>query len=93
MRQILSLNGDWNFRQPDDTDSLPARVPGCVHLDLLAAERIEDPFYRDNEDRLHWIGETDWIYSRTFDLPEEILKQERILLRCEGLDTLATVTI
>jgi hypothetical protein len=29
--------------------NVPAVVPGCVHLDLLAAGKIPDPFYRDNQ--------------------------------------------
>ena len=68
-------------------------MPGCVHTDLLAAGKIPDPFYRDNEKAVQWVGESDWVYRRTFDVPEEVLKNDRVLLRCEGLDTLATVKI
>ena len=45
---------------------IPATVPGEVVADLLAAELIPDPFDGDNEDRLHWIGSTDWSYRTTF---------------------------
>lgn len=41
---------------------VPASVPGCVHTDLLAADLIDDPYIDDNEDRLGWIGRTDWRY-------------------------------
>jgi len=33
-----------------------------VHADLLTAGVIDDPYYRDNEARVQWIGETDWTY-------------------------------
>ena len=89
----LNLNGDWRVRQAGKDDWLPAKVPGCVHTDLLAAGKIPDPFYRDNEKAVQWVGESDWIYRRSFDVPEEVLKNDRVLLRCEGLDTLATVKI
>jgi len=35
------------------------QVPGCIHTDLLAAGKIADPFYRDNEKDVQWVGETD----------------------------------
>ena len=64
---------------------LPATVPGCIHSDLLAADLIPDPFYRDNEHAVMWIGEAEWIYRRTFDVPAQFLDKSRILLRCAGL--------
>jgi len=89
----IDLNGTWRVRQADTDECIPATVPGCVHMDLLAAGRIEDPFYRDNEDRQLWIGETDWVYSRSFDVAPDVLSAERVALRCEGLDTLAQIAI
>lgn len=89
----LSLNGSWRLCPIGDETPIPASVPGCVHLDLLAAGRLADPFYRDNERLQMWIGETDWRYERTFALDADLLACDRLLLRCHGLDTLATVTV
>ena len=89
----INLGGDWQVCQVGASDSIPAVVPGCVHTDLLAVGKIEDPFYRDNEDRLQWIGEAEWVYARSFTVPEEVLAAGRVVLRCDGLDTLATVAI
>jgi len=89
----LDLGGAWRFRKADDPEWLPAKVPGCVHLDLLAAGRIEDPFYRDRENEMKWIGGTDWMYSRTFTVSDDLPAHEVIRLQCEGLDTLATVRL
>ena len=61
IRQILNLSGEWTLRQAGKNESIKATVPGSVHTDLLAAGKIPDPYYRDNEDRLQWIGEEDWI--------------------------------
>lgn len=92
-RRRLNLNGAWQFKKEGTGGWLPATVPGCVHTDLLAAGKIPDPFFRDNEKLVQWVGETNWIYQRTFDVPAEILQYERVLLRCEGLDTLAVVKV
>ena len=86
----LDLSGSWTLRRVGQKRAIPATVPGCVHTDLLAAGEIEDPFCRDNEERLQWIGEEDWIYERTFEV-DELDDAASVLLRCEGLDTLATV--
>ncbi len=89
----ISLNGTWAVSQSGTGDPIRAMVPGTIHTDLLAAGVIEDPFYRDNEDRLQWIGEETWLYRRSFTVPEELLTHDRVLLRCYGLDTLATITL
>jgi beta-mannosidase len=91
--QTLSLNGNWQFQKTGDADWLPAAVPGCVHTDLLANGQIPDPYYRDNEKDLQWIGVVDWLYTRRFDVPESLLQHEKVLLRCASLDTLATLTL
>lgn len=88
-----SLDGAWEVAPVDKDDWLPATVPGCVHTDLLAAGRIPDPFYRDNEASLQWIGQSDWRYRRTFQVPAGVRQRDRVLLRCEGLDTLATLKL
>jgi beta-mannosidase len=89
----LDLNGDWQVAQEGKDDWIPARVPGCIHTDLLAARKIPDPFYRENEQAVQWVGETNWIYRRRFDAPPDLLARDRVLLRCDGLDTLATLKL
>jgi beta-mannosidase len=91
--KIFDLGGQWHVKKQEDYGTIPATVPGCIHMDLLHAEKIEDPFYRDNEARQMWIGETDWMYSRTFTLDSSWLDHQQILLQCLGLDTLATIVI
>ncbi|MFN2247349.1 MAG: beta-mannosidase [Candidatus Promineifilaceae bacterium] len=93
MMENLTLNGRWQVRRADDANEkwLAAAVPGCVHTDLLTAGEIPDPFYGDNELQVMWVGETDWLYRREFEVPEALLDHEHVLLRCEGLDTLATL--
>ena len=46
-----TLTGDWRFRRADQGDWMPAKVPGCNFLDLMAAGKIPDPFVGMNEKR------------------------------------------
>ncbi|MBP7962501.1 MAG: glycoside hydrolase family 2 protein [Caldilineaceae bacterium] len=91
--KIQSLTGAWQFRQADTEAWLPATVPGGVHTDLLALDRIPDPFVGDNERRVAWVAEADWDYRHQFAVTADLLNQPHIWLVCDGLDTLATVEL
>src|SRR5438270_4402861 len=88
--KIPLLTG-WQFREAGKDTWYPANVPGCVHTDLLSNKLIDDPFYRDNEKKLQWIGKTDWEYQTTFNVTAEMLARKSVELVFEGLDTYANV--
>ena len=90
-KTTISLNSGWTFRQVGKQEWRKATVPGSVHTDLLANRLVEDPFYRDNEPKLQWVGKTDWEYRTTFDAPAALLARRNVELVFEGLDTYATV--
>jgi beta-mannosidase len=89
---IQTLAGKWQFRQVGSEEWLPAQVPGGVHTDLLTAGRIPDPFVADNEKRVQWVAESDWEYRCTF-ASTDLVADEKVFLVCDGLDTLAEVTL
>lgn len=89
---LFDLAGPWQLTKDGSTESVPATVPGCVHTDLLAAGKIPDPFFRDNQNTLQWIGETGWSYKRSFQVTPSLMARGHLLLRCEGLDTVAAIT-
>lgn len=91
--KILELSGEWTVQEQGKEVKIPATVPGDVLVDLLRAEKVPDPFYRDNEDDVQWVSGSGWQYSRTFDVPADLLEYEQVLLCCKGLDTLATVHV
>ena len=93
MLNMINLNGKWTLQKHGNREIIPATVPGCVHSDLLAAEKIDDPFVGDNEDKLRWIYRESWIYSREFEIDRDSLNSERLLLCCDGLDTVAKIYI
>src|SRR5688572_9115736 len=100
------LGGAWNLRVDPHGDSaaslpgqaralsdvtVPAIVPGCVHVDLMGAGRLADPFLDDNETAVAWVGRTDWVYSR--DVAWNGPEHERVDLVFEGLDTVAGIEL
>ncbi len=72
---------------------IPAVVPGSVYSDLLREGLIDDPFYRDNENAALQLMEHDFIYRRQFTVSADLLTSDEVLLRAEGLDTIAEIRI
>lgn len=92
-----SLDSGWQFRAVANVDRSdvkewhPAQVPGVVQTDLLNNKMIPDPFDRDNEFRLQWIGLADWEYQTTFQVDAAALAHDHLDLVFAGLDTFADV--
>lgn len=85
------ISEGWTFRQFGTEEWLPATVPGVVHTDLMANERIPDPWVGMNELDVQWIENEDWEYQATFDVTDETLRRSCHELVFEGLDTHADV--
>jgi len=76
----------------DDSGWVDIPVPGDIHRALIAAGRIEDPFYDQNELKCAWIEEREWWYRTRFDGPADAVKTgERHQLVFHGLDTYVTI--
>jgi beta-mannosidase len=88
-----NLDENWQFKQVRGYNWYPATVPGVVQTDLLDNKMIDDPFFRLNEREMQWIDKEDWLYTTTFDTDESLLRKENIILRFEGLDTYADVSL
>ncbi|MFE5797706.1 glycoside hydrolase family 2 protein [Streptomyces sp. NPDC056503] len=89
MKDVTPLHEGWSLRHEDA--ALPARVPGCVHTDLLAAGVIPDPFLGRNETAIAWVGRRAWSYVT--DLAAHGGGHERSELVFEGLDTAAEILV
>ncbi len=76
----------------DDGAWLDIPIPGSVHQTLIAAGRIPDPFYDQNETACAWMEEREWWFRVPFEAPAAALRTgERQRLVFHGLDTFATI--
>lgn len=83
--------GPWQFRQAHTDAWKPVEIPASVHTALLANKMIDDPYYRDNEEKLQWIEKEDWEFQTTFDLDEATFNKRHVELVFKGLDTYAHI--
>lgn len=90
---VVTIDQGWQFSRADSTNWLKAKVPGCVHTDLLRNNVIEDPFYRMNEHNVQWVDKLDWVYKTNLSVTAELLKKDRVELNFKGLDTHADVYV
>jgi len=92
--KTVSLNGSWILNIPGtELYNVPAVVPGSVYNDLLNAGLIPDPFYRDNEMDALKLMDNSFDYSRSFIIENTLLEADKVLLRAEGLDTIASISV
>jgi len=86
---IQKIHSNWKMKNLKEKEWLPARVPGSVYNDLLLNKKMDDPYWRDNEDKAFPLLENDYEYLTEFPVSKRLLGMEKVLLRCDGLDTLA----
>lgn len=101
----INLNQNWKFSLSEKSkgiENIPAGliepgkwfnavVPGTIHTDLLNNKLIDDPYFADNELKIGWITQQDWVYKTEFDLNPN--KRENYFLVFEGIDTIADILL
>ena len=87
------LNHKWQMKEIHEEQWLEATVPGTVYTELLKHGKMEDPFWKDNEDQALALMEKDYIYQTSFVADEEVLGSERAVLRFDGIDTIGEVIL
>lgn len=95
----MTLNGDgWRMRIVGDQDiygvngrDLPAVIPGSVYGNLLRQGLMPDPFERMNELEALKLMENEFLFQTVFSLTPEQMADDFLLLRFDGIDTLADI--
>lgn len=90
---IQSLNGTWSMKRVGFEELYEAKVPTTMYQVLYENGVIADPFYGENDLLLTELSEADVVFARNFSIDFDPSQMEEVLLRFDGLDTLATVTL
>ena len=88
-----NLNENWKMRRTDQDKWYDAVVPGTVYTDLMKNGVMEDPYYRDNEDKARALMDYDYEYSEEFEVDNSdgLMECDRVLLRFDMIDTVADI--
>lgn len=89
----ITLHENWKMHRVGEAQWIDGVVPGSVYGDLLKNGKMEDPFWKDNEDEALKLMDYDYEYETNFDCSKDLLDMDELLLRFEGLDTIADITL
>lgn len=95
----MTLNGDnWQMRIEGKQDiygvngrDIPAVIPGSVYGNLLRQGLMPDPYERMNELDALKLMENGFVFQTVFSLTGEQTSGDFLLLRFDGIDTLAEI--
>ncbi|KAI1644202.1 glycoside hydrolase family 2 protein [Daldinia loculata] len=83
---------DWTLTNDEKDISVPGKVPSQTHLDLFAANIIDDPYHGLNDFDLRWVAMADWNYTaQVSGLSKEGGLTTFLLFN--GLDTFANISL
>ncbi|EIN13700.1 glycoside hydrolase [Punctularia strigosozonata HHB-11173 SS5] len=92
----LTLFADINADHTSDSkyqwryaDSIPSEI----HVELLKAGLIPDPYVGFNEHLVQWIGDTEWLYRFRFSVDVLGPEAEFVDLQLEGLDSICDIYV
>ncbi|MBP3361268.1 MAG: glycoside hydrolase family 2 protein [Clostridia bacterium] len=88
-----NLGGAWRMKRTDWESDIAATVPGSICTDMMHANLLPDPYYKDNSKLFEEAAKYDYIYSREFYIEEGDISFINIELCCDGLDTLCDIFI
>ena len=65
------LDKNWKMKSLTDREFLETTVPGSVYQTYLAHGKMEDPFYRDNEEKALELMKEDFEFITEFEVSDE----------------------
>ena len=90
----INLSGIWSLTcSKPGFSAIPAQIPGENCSALIDAGIVPDPNRGFNEREIQWVREYDWTWTRKFEVSSDFLKQQRIWLNIDALDTVGEVRI
>ena len=90
---LLDLAGTWQLNEVGGPTAVPMAVPSDVFSALLAAGRIPDPYFAQNEEEVQWVIERDWTITRSVEVSAAVLAAPSVYLNAGSLDTFTEIRI
>ncbi|OTB09494.1 glycoside hydrolase family 2 protein [Hypoxylon sp. CI-4A] len=85
-------DASWTLANNGRNISVPGKVPSQAHLDLFAADVIDDPYYGLNDFDLRWVALSNWNYTAALSGLSTDDNVSTFLL-FNGLDTFADIRL
>lgn len=93
------LSGIWNLKiigkdsKLTGENGIDVKIPGSVYSALLDKNLIEDPYYGENELKVLPIMDNDFEFTTEFEITQDMLGADGLLLKFDGVDTISEVYV
>ena len=91
---MKDLNGVWritsDLKSDKDVKWLEIQIPNDTYNALLKLNKIKNPYYSTNLEKLDYIEKSDWWFKKVFKLNDKY-RNKKLILVFEGLDTYAEI--
>ncbi|MGF1688849.1 glycoside hydrolase family 2 protein [Photobacterium japonica] len=88
------LDGEWQLTSPQHPHiTIACSLPGDIHSALIQHDLLPPPYQGCNEKDVQWVGESDWVLTRTFMHDPQWDTAHAVDLCLAFVDTMATVTL
>ncbi len=89
-----AIDKNWRMKKPKDKDYLPCgSLPVSVYQTLIDNNKIESPYYRENEYRYRDISHDDYDFKTVFKADKTLLSHDKVLLKLDGVDTISDIYV
>ena len=88
-----SLSSNWILIHKKRDLKFEIDLPNSIFETLLDNNIIPDPFLNQNEKKVKWVYESEWIYEKQFEIPQDITKYHHIYINFNGIDTIAEIEL
>lgn len=87
------LDKSWCLQRLQTKSIFPVSIPSTVLTTLAENQVIPEPYWKDNESIALNMMEEDFEYQCDFEISDDLLSSDTILLHFDGIDTIADIYV
>lgn len=91
--KTLEIMKNWTMHPVGTDKHYKTEIPAMAMQILYENHEIPDPYVGENEWIVYEALKNDFEFSNVFEVSEDMLSADELVLRCEGLDTAAEIYV
>ena len=89
-----AIDKNWRMKKPAEKEYLSCgSLPVSVYQTLIDNDKIDNPYYRENEYKYRDISRDDYDFKTIFSIDKSILSHDKVFLQFEGIDTISDIYV
>ncbi len=89
-----AIDKNWRMKKPAEKEYLLCgSLPVSVYQTFIDSEKIENPYYRENEYLYRDISRDDYDFKTVFTADKNILSHDKVFLKLDGIDTISDIYV